>query len=134
MARIGVHLTKFHCGEKLIPLYTPRTSYKAIIESDERLLSDISLNFDKYMIGIMKKQFSIRNWEMRLREFINIVQQHLIVWQVDLPITINFDFIEETGKASYQPILAIGILEWDEFTNYIIEKATILKNLRVKSE
>jgi hypothetical protein len=133
MARRGVHLTKFHRGEKLVPLYSPRTSYKTILESDERLLSDISLNFDKYIIGIMKKEFSIRNWEMKLREFITIVQQHLITWQVDLPnreyrlircLTSLFDEIDINGN---------GILEWDEFTNYIIEKATILKNLRVKN-
>lgn len=55
MARVGVHLTKFHRGEKLLPLYSPRTTYKTIIESDERLLSDISLNFDKCVIGVIKK-------------------------------------------------------------------------------
>lgn len=117
-----------------MPLYSPRTTYKTVIESDERLLSDISLNFDKYIIGIMKKEFAVRNWEIRLQEFINIVRQHLVAWQTDLPnreyrlvrcLTSLFDEIDINGN---------GILEWDEFTNYIIEKATILKNLRVKNE
>jgi|JI9StandDraft_1071089.scaffolds.fasta_scaffold273338_2 hypothetical protein len=71
---------------------------------------------------------------MKLQEFIAIVRQHLVAWQTDLLsreyrlvrcLTSLFDEIDINGN---------GILEWDEFTNYIIEKATILKNLRVKSE
>lgn len=27
-----------------------------------------------------------------------------------------------------------GILEWDEFTNYVIEKATVLNNIKLKSD
>jgi hypothetical protein len=27
-----------------------------------------------------------------------------------------------------------GMLEWDEFTNYVIEKATVLNNIKSKSD
>jgi len=27
-----------------------------------------------------------------------------------------------------------GILEWDEFTNYVIEKATVLNNIKTKAD
>jgi hypothetical protein len=81
----------------------------------------------------MKNEFRLRNWEIRLADFIGIVKEHLTNWQVDLPnrsyrlvrcLTNLFEEIDINGN---------GLLEWEEFTNYIIEKATILKNLRTKN-
>lgn len=120
MARMGMNISKFQRSEKLLPIYSPRTAYKKILESDDRLLSDITLNFDKFTINLMKNEFKNRNWEIRLPDFISIVKQHLVNWQVDLPnrsyrmvrcLTNLFEEIDINGN---------GILEWEEFTNYII--------------
>lgn len=71
---------------------------------------------------------------MKLPEFISAVKEHLTVWQADLPnrdiklvrcLSILFRDIDINEN---------GDLEWEEFTNYIIEKATVLKNLKSKSD
>ena len=37
------------------PLYSPRTSYKRIKEHDERMIADMTLNFDKLTINMLKE-------------------------------------------------------------------------------
>lgn len=36
------------------PIYSPRTSYKRIKERDERMIADMTLNFDKLTINMLK--------------------------------------------------------------------------------
>lgn len=43
------------------PIYSPRTSYKRIKEKDERMIADITLNFDKLTINMIKEEFQKRN-------------------------------------------------------------------------
>ena len=71
---------------------------------------------------------------MNLTEFIMVVKEHLLSWQIDIPnrevklirCLVNlFHEIDLNGN---------GILEWDEFTNYVIEKATVLNNIKSKTE
>ena len=37
------------------PIYSPRTTYKRIKEQDERMISDMTLNFDKLTINMLKE-------------------------------------------------------------------------------
>ena len=55
-------------------------------------------------------------------------------WQVGIPnrdialvryLTYLFNEIDINGN---------GDMEWEEFTNYVIEKATVLKNLKSKTD
>ena len=71
---------------------------------------------------------------MTISEFILVVKEHLLSWQTDIPnreiklvrcLKNLFEEIDLNGN---------GILEWDEFTNYIIEKATVLNNIKTKSD
>jgi len=98
------------------------------------LLADLTLNFDPFTINVLKNEFGIRNMEMSLSEFILVVKEHLLSWQVDIPnretklvrcLTNLFEEIDLNGN---------GILEWDEFTNYVIEKATVLNNIKTKAD
>ena len=63
-----------------------------------------------------------------------IAKRHLKFWQVDTPnrdvslvryLTYLFNEIDINGN---------GDMEWEEFTNYVIEKATVLKNLKSKGD
>lgn len=36
------------------PIYSPRTSYKRIKEQDERMIADMTLNFDKLTINLLR--------------------------------------------------------------------------------
>ena len=69
---------------------------------------------------------------MGLIDFILVVKEHLLSWQIDLSnreeklvrCLVNlFQEIDLNGN---------GTLEWDEFTNFIIEKATVLNNIKTK--
>jgi hypothetical protein len=97
-------------------------------------LADLTLNFDPFTINVLKTEFYIRDWKMNLIEFILVVKEHLLSWQTDIPnrdiklvrcLTILFDEIDLNGN---------GILEWDEFTSYVIEKATVLNNIKSKAD
>ena len=71
---------------------------------------------------------------MGISDFVLVVKEHLLSWQTDIPnreiklircLCILFQEIDLNGN---------GILEWDEFTNYIIEKATVLNNIKTKAD
>ena len=71
---------------------------------------------------------------MNLEEFIIIAKRHLKFWKVDAPnrdisliryLTYLFNEIDINGN---------GDMEWEEFTNSVIEKATVLKNLKSKAD
>ncbi len=71
---------------------------------------------------------------MTIVDFVLILKEHLLNWQIELPfrerklirvLIMLFDEIDLNGN---------GLLEWDEFTNYIIEKATVLNNIKHKSD
>ena len=117
-----------------VPIYSPRTTYKLVLQNDENLLADLTLNFDPFTINVLKNEFFIRNWEMRITEFILVVKEHLLSWQVDITnreiklirsLANLFEEIDLNGN---------GVLEWEEFTNYIIEKATVLNNIKTKQD
>lgn len=117
-----------------IPIYSPRTTYKNIRHNDENLLADLTLNFDPFTINVLKNEFHMHNWQMNITEFILVVKEHLLSWQTDIPnrevklvrcLCNLFEEIDLNGN---------GVLEWDEFTNYVIEKATVLNNIKTKAD
>jgi hypothetical protein len=98
------------------------------------LLADLTLNFDPFTINVLKNEFFVRDWEMKITEFILVVKEHLLSWQVDISnrdiklirsLANLFEEIDLNGN---------GVLEWEEFTNYIIEKATVLNNIKTKQD
>ena len=115
-------------------IYSPRSSYKRIKEQDEKMIADMTLNFDKLTINLLREEFERRGNTLTLPEFISITKKHLKFWQVGLPnreprlvryLSHLFNEIDINGN---------GDMEWEEFTNYIIEKATVLKNLKSKND
>lgn len=67
------------------PIYSPRTCYKKIKEHDEKMIADMTLNFDKLTINLLKEEFVKKDDELTLSEFILIAKKHLKFWQVDIP-------------------------------------------------
>lgn len=64
------NLKKLNKLDHTIPIYSPRTTYKNIRQNDDNLLADLTLNFDPFTINVLKNEFFVRKWEMRLPEFI----------------------------------------------------------------
>ena len=71
---------------------------------------------------------------MSLVDFVLILKEHLPNWQIDIPfrerklircLKLLFEEIDSNGN---------GTLEWNEFTNYIIEKATVINNIKNKND
>ena len=117
-----------------IPIYSPRTTYKNVRANDDALLADLTLNFDPFTINVLKSEFCVRGWEMQLVDFVLVVKEHLLSWQTDIPnrelklircLAILFQEIDLNGN---------GILEWDEFVNYVIDKATVLNRIKTKAD
>ncbi|CAG9330960.1 unnamed protein product [Blepharisma stoltei] len=109
---------------------TPRTSYSNKLEIEEELLLDLTMNFDPFTISSLKIEFESRNGELKLEEFVVIIRNYLKHWKptlqnrdkviVKLLLQLSRD-IDMNGN---------GRLDWDEFTNYIIEKATTLNAMK----
>lgn len=38
----------------ILPIYSPRTSYKKIKNNDDKMIADMTLNFDKVTITLLK--------------------------------------------------------------------------------
>ena len=127
-------IKKFKGNEYAIPIYTPRTTYNFIRQNDELLLNDLTLNFDPFTIRILMNEFRERNGEMKMTDFIMIIKDHLVRWQLEIPnrekklircLSLLFDDIDLNGNKT---------MEWDEFTNYIIEKAAVLNTMKSRNE
>lgn len=98
------------------------------------MLNDLTLNFDPFTIKTLRNEFGERNHEMGLKDFIMIIKDHLVHWQLEIPnrekklircLTLLFEDIDLNGNL---------IMEWEEFTNYIIEKAAVLNTMKSKNE
>lgn len=70
---------------EVMPIYSPRTSYKKIKTRDDKMIADMTLNFDKLTINLLKDEFIKRDNELDLEEFIIIAKKHLKFWQNDIP-------------------------------------------------
>ena len=57
-------------GHKKVPIYSPRTAYKKIIESDELFLSELMLKLDPFTVSVIANDFRFAGGEVRLPEFI----------------------------------------------------------------
>lgn len=125
---------KFKGNEFAIPIYTPRSAYNFIRQNDELLLNDLTLNFDPFTINVLKSEFIERDGEININDFIMIIKDHLIHWQLDISnrdrklircLYLLFNDIDLNGNQQ---------MDWDEFTNYIIEKAAVLNTMKNKNE
>jgi WD40 repeat protein len=109
---------------------TPRTRYSKQLEEEEELLIDLTMNFEPLTISMLKKEFENSNDSLDLQSFVMALREHLKNWRLKSPnrdkvivklLVQLFKDIDMNGN---------GTLEWDEFTNYIIEKATTLSALK----
>ncbi|OMJ91751.1 hypothetical protein SteCoe_5652 [Stentor coeruleus] len=109
---------------------TPRSRYAKQLEEEEELLIDLTMNFEPLTISLLKKEFEDNNGSMDLQNFVVVLREHLRNWRPAYPnrdklivklLVQLFKDIDMNGN---------GTLEWDEFTNYIIEKATTLSALK----
>ena len=97
-------------------------------------MNDLTLNFDPFTINVLKSEFIEREGEIEINDFIMIIKDHLIHWQLDISnrerklircLYLLFNDIDLNGN---------GLMDWDEFTNYIIEKAAVLNTMKNKNE
>lgn len=109
---------------------SPRTRYAKQLEEEEELLIDLTMNFEPLTISLLKKEFEASHDSMDLQNFVVVLKEHLRNWRPHYPnreklivklLVQLFKEIDMNGN---------GTLEWDEFTNYIIEKATTISALK----
>ena len=104
-------------------LYSPRTEYSNLLEYEETLFNDLTLNFDPITIKIIKKHFKERLGSLNKDEFISILKNHLLSWHQELPNRETM-LIKLLGRLfSEIDLNDNGSMEWAEFTNYIIHNS-----------
>ena len=67
-----------------MPIFSPRSTYKQILHTDETLLADLTLNFDPFTINVLRTEFLMRQGSMEVTEFILVVKEHLLSWQLEI--------------------------------------------------
>ena len=91
-------------------------------------------NLTPNLTSVLKEEFKARNGVLSRVDFILILKEQLMNWQKDLPfretklmrvLVMLFDEIDINGD---------GELEWDEFTTYIIDKATVLNTMKTRND
>lgn len=109
---------------------TPRSRYAKQLEEEEELLIDLTMNFNPLTFILLKKEFENSHDAMDLKNFVVVLREHLSNWRPTYPdrdkliVKLLVQLFKEIDMNSNKT------LEWDEFTNYIIEKATTLSALK----
>lgn len=101
-------------------IYSPRTSFIKEQISEDKLYNDLGVSFDPVAIKIIKSYFKERLGELSELEFIKVVKNNLHSWHPELP-----DRVKILSKLLIKLCDDIDLnnnktLEWDEFTNYIM--------------
>ena len=103
-----------------ILLYSPRTEYSSKLEEEEEMYNELKQNFDPITIKIIKKHFKERLGALKKEEMVAILKNHLLGFLPEHPgrekimvrlLSRLFGDIDLNDN---------GNLEWNEFTNYII--------------
>ena len=103
-----------------ILLYSPRTEYSSKLEEEEEMYNELKQNFDPITIKIIKKHFKERLGALKKEEMVAILKNHLLGFLPEHPgrekimvrlLSRLFGDIDLNDN---------GDLEWNEFTNYII--------------
>jgi len=103
-----------------ILLYSPRTTYTNDLEKEKELYNELKQNFDPITIKIIKKHFKERLGTLKKEEMIAILKNHLLGFIPNNPDRERI-MIKLLSKLFNDINLNDnGELEWDEFTNYII--------------
>jgi hypothetical protein len=80
-------------NEKLkIPIYSPRTSYKKIKESDDNLLQELMLKLDPFTVSVIGNDFKCAGGEIKVEEFIVLLKHHLKEWKTGKDHITNRDY------------------------------------------
>jgi hypothetical protein len=101
-------------------IYSPRTSFIKEQNEENKLYNDLGVSFDPVAIKIIKSYFKERLGELTELEFIKVVKNNLHSWHPELP-----DRVKLLSKLLIKLCDDIDLnnnktLEWDEFTNYIM--------------
>lgn len=62
--------------ELLSQIYSPRTTLKNIMESQNYLLSNLTLYIDRYTIQKIRQEFEAHNGALSLVEFVQLLRGH----------------------------------------------------------
>ena len=101
-------------------IYSPRTQYSLNIEEDEKIYNELKLNFDPITIKIIKKHFKERLGSLEKEEMVAILKNHLLSFIPNHPQREKIMIRLLSRLFSDIDLNDNGTLEWNEFTNYIL--------------
>ena len=109
--------------ENFILQYSPRTDFSMSLEEEEKLYTELKLNFDPITIKIVKKHFKERLGMLTKEEFVAILKNHLLAFIPGHPDRERIMIKLLSKLFSDIDLNDNGTLEWNEFTNYIIHSS-----------
>ena len=103
-----------------ILLYSPRTEYSSKLEEEEEMYNELKQNFDPITIKIIKKHFKERLGALKKEEMVAILKNHLLGFLPEHPNREKIMVRLLSRLFGDIDLNDNGDLEWNEFTNYII--------------
>ena len=113
-------LNSLKAEQNFILLYSPRTEYTNELEKEKELYNELKQNFDPITIKIIKKHFKERLGTLKKEEMIAILKNHLLGFIPNYPDRERIMIKLLSRLFNDINLNNNGELEWDEFTNYII--------------
>eukprot|EP00742_Colponemidia_sp_Colp-10_P006501 GILJ01006966.1.p1 GENE.GILJ01006966.1~~GILJ01006966.1.p1 ORF type:complete len:1036 (-),score=169.77 GILJ01006966.1:198-3305(-) len=116
-------MTRFGTAPSVL---TPRSNFeRSKQEADERLV-ELTMNLDSSTISLLKREFKRRNDSVDIVEFVRILKEQVAgnrIGEDEMSQLKSFvDLFKEIDMSGD------GSLQWEEFTNFIIEKASVIRD------
>jgi WD40 repeat protein len=111
---------------------SPRTAYSKLRNAREQATFNLMMRMDPSALAKIRQEFYSRNDEVSLNDFIYIMFKHLIeLAEPDSVISQKHQdtrsFVSDMNELFKEvDVNGDGIMEWEEFTKFTVEKASLL--------
>ncbi|CDW75345.1 ef hand family protein [Stylonychia lemnae] len=130
LKKIQYHSLEFKQFIKKYDLvFSPRTTLSKQREHDSIITNQLIKHFDPFTVNFLKKDFDIHQGRATKPQFIGCLKNHLLQWQPQAEnrqerlmkyLSIIYDEID---------LLDNKIITWEDFSNYLISKASTIGGL-----
>ena len=111
---------------------TPRTEYSKLRNAREQATFNLMMRMDPDALAAIRQEFFKRNDAVSLIDFIYIMSKHLIDFTSEDRKSIrntreDRDFVMDMSELFKEvDVNGDGMMEWEEFTKFTVEKASLL--------
>lgn len=117
-----------------LKIESPRTEYSKLRHSREQATFNLMMRMDPSALSAIRHEFYNRDDSVALTEFIYIMSTHLIDAKLNRNEQDKRNFVSDMNELFKEvDVNGDGLMEWEEFTKFTVEKASLLNQRYVIS-